>query len=81
MKYLMLISVMTFWFAACAQSTSKAEEKTAIENTVRDYVEGWYKGDTVRISRSLHDDLVKRIPVKDDSDLDTKLRMDGSREH
>ncbi|PRX57509.1 nuclear transport factor 2 family protein [Flagellimonas meridianipacifica] len=75
MKYLLLISVMTFWFTANSQSPGKVEEKTAVENALLDYIEGWYKGDTVRIDRSLHDDLVKRIPIKDSSDSDIKLRM------
>lgn len=75
MKYLFLIFVTTYWFTANSQSHQKVEEKTAVENTLRDYIEGWYKGDTVRMDRSLHDDLVKRIPVRDNSDLDIKLRM------
>ena len=66
---------MTFWFTANAQNPDEAEEKAAVENTLRDYIEGWYKGDTVRMDRSLHDDLVKRIPVKDSTNLDLKLRM------
>lgn len=75
MKYLLLISVMTFWFTANSQNTGKVEEKTAVENALRDYIEGWYKGDTERMDRSLHEDLVKRIPIKDSSDIGIKLRM------
>ncbi len=75
MKYLLLIFVTTFWFTANSQNHLKVEEKTAVENALRDYIEGWYKGDTIRMDRSLHDDLVKRIPVRERSDLDIKLRM------
>ncbi len=75
MKYLLLIPVITFWFTANSQNLNKVQEKTAVESVLRDYIEGWYKGDTVRMDRSLHDDLVKRIPVKDISDIDVKLRM------
>lgn len=75
MKYLFMISVMTFWFTAHSQSPGEVEERTAVENTLRDYIEGWYEGDSVRMDRSLHDDLVKRIPGKDSSDLCIKLRM------
>jgi ketosteroid isomerase-like protein len=32
----------------------------AIDATVRDYFEGWYDGDTARMDRALHPDLVKR---------------------
>jgi ketosteroid isomerase-like protein len=35
-------------------------DKRAIEATVRDYFEGWYDGDTARMGRALHPDLVKR---------------------
>jgi ketosteroid isomerase-like protein len=31
-----------------------------IAETVRDYFEGWYDGDTARMERALHPDLVKR---------------------
>lgn len=74
MKYLLLISVMTFCFTANAQNSGIAEEKTAVENALRDYIEGWYKGDTKRMDRSLHNDLVKRIPIRDSSDIDITLR-------
>ena len=75
MKLLILISFMTFCSIASAQTTHKADEKTAIENTLRDYIEGWYKGDSARMDRCLHDDLVKRIPLKDSTDIDVNLRM------
>ena len=35
---------------------------SSIEATIIDYIEGWYEGDVARMDRSLHDDLVKRIP-------------------
>jgi len=75
MKYLLLIFVLTCCFTANSQIPSIEEEKTAVENALRDYIEGWYKGDAVRMDRSLHNDLVKRIPVKDSTDIDIKLRM------
>ena len=75
MKYIILISVMTFWFTANSQSVDAVEEKTAIENAIRDYIEGWYKGDVERMDRSLHDDLVKRIPMKDSTEQNIILRM------
>ncbi len=34
--------------------------KTLIEQTVRDYFEGWYDADVERVDRALHPDLVKR---------------------
>ena len=35
-------------------------DNRAIEATVLDYFEGWYDGDTARMDRALHPDLVKR---------------------
>jgi len=66
---------MTFCFTANSQNLDKAKEKTAIENALRDYIEGWYKADTIRMARSLHDNLVKRFAGKDSTDIDIKLRM------
>lgn len=37
-------------------------DRAAVEAIARDYVEGWYFGDVERMDRSLHDDLVKRLP-------------------
>jgi len=75
MKYLLLIFVMTFCFTANSQDTEKVDEQTAVETALRDYIEGWYKGDSLRMDRSLHDDLVKRIPIQDSTDIDIKLIM------
>ena len=44
-----------------SQSAVPASEIQAIEACVSDYVEGWYQGDTERIDRCFHPDLVKRI--------------------
>ena len=40
--------------------------ESSIEATIRDYIEGWYEGNAVRMDRSLHPDLVKRIPIGPD---------------
>ena len=74
-KHLLLICIVSLSYTANSQNTENLKEKTAVENTLRDYIEGWYKGDAARMDRSLHNDLVKRIPVKDSSDVDIKLRM------
>ena len=75
MKYLFLFSALTICFTASSQNANMAEEKEAVENALRDYIEGWYKGDTARMDSSLHDDLVKRIPIKDSTDVDVQLIM------
>ncbi len=33
----------------------------AIQQAALDYIEGWYEGDTMRMNRSLHPDLIKRM--------------------
>ena len=35
-------------------------ERGLVEQAARDYVEGWYDADPVRMERALHDGLVKR---------------------
>jgi hypothetical protein len=47
--------------------------KSLIEQTVRDYFEGWYDADVERMDRALHPDLVKRSIVHDG--ITTKARM------
>lgn len=54
--------------------TSRGEVASAIEATIRDYIEGWYEGDAARMDRALHDDLVKRIPVRNDDTGALELR-------
>ena len=66
---------MTLSFTANSQKSDQLQEKTAVETTLLDYIEGWYKGDAVRMNRSLHNDLVKRIPVADSTGSDVQLRM------
>jgi hypothetical protein len=47
--------------------------KASIEQTVRDYFEGWYDADVARMDRALHPALVKRSVVSDR--ITTKERM------
>jgi hypothetical protein len=37
-----------------------ADDRSQIEQTARDYIEGWYTADPVRMARALHPDLLKR---------------------
>lgn len=45
-----------------------SSDEDEVEAVARDYIEGWYSGDVERMARSLHADLVKRIPVPDSVD-------------
>ena len=48
---------------AVAQSPSPATDRAAIERTVRDYIDGWYEGNSERMARALHPDLMKRAAM------------------
>ncbi|MFW2332215.1 nuclear transport factor 2 family protein [Ilumatobacter sp.] len=47
-------------------STATASEVGAVRAVALDYIEGWYAADAERMERSLHDELVKRTPFRDD---------------
>jgi hypothetical protein len=49
-----------------AQSQSQ-QDSLSIKETSMNYIEGWYSGDSVRMSKSLHPELAKRgiVPAKD----------------
>lgn len=64
-------ALLAFRAGAAGASSSDADE---IESVARDYIEGWYTGDVERMDRALHDDLIKRIPVRDDSSQVIQLR-------
>jgi ketosteroid isomerase-like protein len=49
-------------------------ERDTIVRTVLDYYEGWFDGDTKRMDRALHPDLVKRR-VAEELGVTTKERM------
>jgi ketosteroid isomerase-like protein len=53
-------------------------DEELIKVTVLDYFEGWFTGDTERMDRALHPDLVKRWPGTDQAaslGITTKERM------
>ncbi len=48
-----------------SDTKSHLDDREKIRQTTLDYVEGWYRGDTERMRRSLHPSLVKRTLKKD----------------
>jgi ketosteroid isomerase-like protein len=56
------------------QSSRTRSDEDAVVATVRDYFEGWFDGDPVRMDRALHKDLVKRR-AGDELAVTTKERM------
>lgn len=56
-------------------------ESEEIRKTALDYIEGWYEGDTLRMDRSLHPDLVKRVIENNQIQLMTKSDLMVSTRH
>ena len=56
------------------QSSRTKSDEDAVVATVRDYFEGWFDGDPVRMERALHKNLVKRR-AGDELGVTTKERM------
>jgi hypothetical protein len=56
------------------QSSRTRSDEDAVVATVRDYFEGWFDSDPVRMERALHKDLVKRR-AGDELAVTTKERM------
>jgi len=48
-------------------TSTRAQIDAAIRETASDYLDGWNDGDSVRVGRSLHPDLAKRIVRPNDS--------------
>jgi hypothetical protein len=44
-----------------------ATDSAAIRATALDYIEGWYSGNTERMTRALHPELAKRIMMPDNA--------------
>ena len=54
----MTVELREAWSATPAPATER--DRIAIEACVRDYFEGWFDGDAVRMARALHPELAKR---------------------
>jgi hypothetical protein len=72
----MLLSVAVPLSAAAQASSSaapadpppvSAADSAAIRQAARDYIEGWYTGDSTRMARAVHPELAKRIVTRDSS--------------
>jgi len=58
-KILAAIIVLTVFSNQVLMSQTKTDSIKIVETSL-DYLEGWYNGDTLRMERALHPDLVKR---------------------
>jgi hypothetical protein len=59
------------------QAQSSADS-AAVRATALDYVEGWYEGNSERMARALHPELVKRIVVQDSTTGKTMVQGMGA---
>ena len=53
--------VLAVSFGGTTGAAQTAADSAAIRATALDYVEGWYTGDSARMARAVHPELVKRI--------------------
>ena len=59
-RLLMLFFIVLFTAVVHVHAQTKSDADL-IKQAALDYIEGWYDGDAVRMERSLHPDLAKRI--------------------
>lgn len=69
-----LLATAAAWLHSQSVIASPSDAE-AVEAIVRDYIEGWYTGDVDRMDRALHADLVKRMPVSEDSSEAVQLHQ------
>ena len=53
------------WTADAVDETVRRDDAAAIEACLRDYFEGWFDGDAVRMDRALHPELAKHALGQD----------------
>ena len=64
------LAILAFGASTRAQSTPKQDESTAVQATVRNYIEGYYRGDAARMQASLDPHYLKHmihgtIPIRE----------------
>jgi len=60
MKKVILLSISAIFCISITMSAQTSQDTTAIKQASLDYLEGWYSGDTDRMEKALHPNLVKR---------------------
>jgi hypothetical protein len=53
------MKLVIIMFLISSVQVVSAQDKSEVENAVRDYVDGFYYGDTLKIQRSISPDLIK----------------------
>ena len=67
------IRMLTILLLTSAATAFADADRIAISATALDYSEGWYQGDSTRMERALHPDLVKRMVYTDLTTDSSKL--------
>ncbi len=57
-----ILAGLFFIYASITLAQSKSDS-TKIKEAALNYIDGWYAGDTLRMDKALHPDLVKSTPV------------------
>lgn len=60
-----LAAAVALLVPASAATAQTAADSAGIRGAALDYAEGWYAGDSTRMARAVHPELVKRIVVED----------------
>ena len=74
-----LVTMFILLLRGAPAAAQSAADSTAIRVTALNYVEGWYEGNTERMTRALHPELVKRIVYTDSAGHSRLEQMDAAR--
>lgn len=66
MRYIIVAGLLSFASTAPARAQEPADS-AGIRQAALDYIEGWYAGDAMRMTRALHPELAKRIMSTDNA--------------
>ena len=64
MKKTIILLLILGTFSLARAQTPQSSDRDAIDKACKDYVEGYYLGDTTRIRRAMHPELCKRVLPK-----------------
>jgi hypothetical protein len=73
------LAVLAAWLPPATAHAQGAADRAAIRAAALDYIEGWYEGDSARMTRALHPELAKRIVRTDPATGQSRLGQQGAR--
>jgi hypothetical protein len=72
-------AALAAWLPSATAHAQGAADRAAIRAAALDYIEGWYAGDSARMTRALHPELAKRIVRTDPATGQSRLGQQGAR--